>query len=287
MSASAITAAVAASVATALVVTWLARPESPTAPQNSAAMESAQRRLADELAELRARVDAIASAPRPAAADPAPAERTAAAVDSEQIAAAVEAYLRQRSAGATAPTGAGAKSSRFDLDADFALLAKSYFEDPTGWKKAFDAGAMDDVIKKFEALAKAAPNDPKVQMDLANAYLSYLQLDQSKWPLSLKADKVFDDILAMDDRHWEARFTKAMSYTFWPPVMGKQKDAISHFERLVQQQDGMPAEPYHAETYVYLGNLYETRGDSAKARETWSKGARRHPEHQELAKKLK
>ncbi len=287
MSASAITAAVAASVATALVVTWLARPESPTAPQNSSAMESAQRRLADEVAELRARVDAVVNAPRPAASDPAPAERTAASLDSEQIAVAVEAYLRQRSGGATAPTGVAPKGTPFDLDADFGLLAKSYFEDPTGWKKAFDAGVMDEVIKKFEALAKAAPNDTKVQMDLASAYLSYLQLDQSKWPLSIKADKVFDDILALDDRHWEARFTKAMSYTFWPPVMGKQKDAITHFERLVQQQDAMPAESHQAETYVYLGNLYEMRGDSAKARETWSKGARRHPDNQDLAKKLK
>jgi tetratricopeptide (TPR) repeat protein len=282
-------ASVLLAAGTAFVVTWLVRPQSPTEDQNRSAVASTQRRLGEELDELRARVEALANAPRPESAAQPAVERTAApAVSEAQIAAAVDAWM-QRHGGAPAPAGAAGATTAagFDLDADWPLLAKSYFDDPAGWKKAFAAGRMDDVIKKFEELAKAAPNDPKVQMELASAYLSYLQLDQSKWPLSLKADKVFDNVLALDDKHWEARFTKAMSYTFWPPVMGKQKEAITHFELLMQQQDAMPPESHQAETYLYLGNLYETRGDSAKAREIWRKGARRHPDNQELAKKAK
>ena len=92
-------------------------------------------------------------------------------------------------------------------------------------------------------------------------------------------------MLELDDRHWEARFSKAVSYTFWPEFLGKRKPAIQHFETLVAQQEAMPASPEQAQTYLYLGNLLQ-RTDPAQARELWSKGARRHPDNQELAKKL-
>ena len=76
---------------------------------------------------------------------------------------------------------------------------------------------MDEVIAEIEALAKANPNDPQAQMNLAHAYMAYLQMDSSKWDMSMKADKQYDKVLDLDENHWEARFTKAVSYTFWPP----------------------------------------------------------------------
>ena len=111
-------------------------------------------------------------------------------------------------------------------------------------------------------------------------------MDQSKWELSMKADKVFDKVLALDDKHWEARFTKAMQYTFFPDFLGKKKDAIAHFETLVRQQESMPVDAIQAQTYLYLGNLLEYR-DPQKAKEIWQKGARRHLDNQELQKRAK
>jgi tetratricopeptide (TPR) repeat protein len=237
---------------------------------------------------LQQRLDAVANAPAPVTAAPAAQRSEVAAPSEAQIAAAVEAYLSQRGGGAkdAAAQAAGAGKPGFDLAADFqSLVGTNYWENTETWKKAFAAGRMDEVIKQFEALAAAAPNDTAVQMNLANAYMAYLQMDQSKWQLSMKADEVFDNVLALDDKHWEARFTKAVSYTFYPDFLGKKKDAITHFETLVQQQESLPIERGHAETYLYLGNLLEAR-DPARAREIWQKGARRHPDNQELGKKL-
>ncbi len=243
--------------------------------------------LKKQHAALSARLESLANAPSTASV-PLATERVAVpTVSEEQIAAAVAAYMTKRGeVGSAGAAGVGAADAAFDLDRSFGELAKSsYWDNTEAWKKAFASGRMDELIAKFEAAAKANPNDAKVQMQLASAYLGYLQMDNSKWQLSMKADKVFDTVLALDPTHWEARFTKAVSYTFYPDFLGKKKDAITNFETLVQQQESMPVEASQAQTYLYLGNLLEAR-DPAKAREVWARGARRHPDNQELQKRL-
>lgn len=217
--------------------------------------------------------------------------RRSAAVSDEQVQAAVAAWFARRDgapagvAGAASATG-DAAAATFDLDRDFAaLVGTNFWNAGAAWKKAFAAGRMDAVIAKFEELAAAAPNDPKAQMDLASAYIAYLQMDSSRWQLSGKADQAYDRVLALDDHHWEARFSKAVSYTFYPDFLGKKKDAIAHFQTLVQQQESMPVEASQAQTYLYLGNLLEAR-DPEQARQVWAKGAQRHPDNQDLKKRL-
>ena len=144
---------------------------------------------------------------------------------------------------------------------------------------------MEEVLAELEALAKADPQNVDAKMALANGYMAYLQMDQSKWQLSMKADAAFDRVLAIDERHWEARFTKAVSYTFWPEFLGKRKEAVSHFETLVAQQESMPVEAHHAQTYLYLGNLLEAK-DPEQARAMWRRGSQRHPEDQALRERL-
>ncbi|MFN9706029.1 MAG: tetratricopeptide repeat protein [Planctomycetota bacterium] len=234
--------------------------------------------------QLTARLDALAAAPAAARSEP---ERTGPVAPSDQqVAAAVEAYLRQRGNGAAAEAAAGGAAAAFDVDAEFAALkGTDFFGNPAAWKRAHAAGKLDEIVARFEAQAKANPGSPDAQMQLAKAYLAYTNIDPSKYEFSLKADGAFDKVLELDDHHWEARFTKALSATFWPEFLGKRKPAIAHFETLVAQQEAMPASPEQAQTYLYLGNLLE-RTDPAKAREMWAKGARRHPDSQELAKKL-
>ena len=236
--------------------------------------------------QLTARLDALAAVPAAAAARSEPERTGAVAPSDQQVAAAVEAYLRQRGNGAAAEAAAGGAAAAFDVDAEFAALkGTDFFGNPAAWKRAHAAGKLDEIVARFEAQAKANPGSPDAQMQLAKAYLAYTNIDPSKYEFSMKADGAFDKVLELDDRHWEARFTKAVSYTFWPEFLGKRKPAIVHFETLVAQQEAMPASPEQAQTYLYLGNLLE-RTDPAKAREMWAKGARRHPESQELAKKL-
>lgn len=273
----------AAATATAFAVRGNeASPDAQALPQLQRVVEE----LRASQQAMQQKLDALAAAPAPATASGPALDRKEAGIPVAQLAAAVEAYLQKRGSGTAAPAAADASTPTFDMDTEFAeLVGKDFWSNPAAWRKAFAAGRMDEVIAKFEALAAANPKDTKVQMDLARAYMAYVQLDQSKWQNSMKADGVFDKVLALDDKHWEARFTKAVSYTFYPDFLGKKKDAISHFETLVKQQDQMPAQPYEAQTYLYLGNLLEAR-DPARAKEMWAKGAARHPDSQELAKKL-
>lgn len=275
----------AAAAATAISVAL--RPNATPAPatDSAATLQREVAALQEAQAELRRQLAAIKDAP-PAAPAPRAVERVELpTVSTEQVAAAVEAYLSKRSGGAV-PDAASAAAA-FSLETDFPqLVGSSIWDNPDIWKRAHAAGVMDEVIKQFEAEAAAYPNDTKKQMELARAYNSYLQMDSSKWPLSAKADQVYDHVLELDSKHWEARFSKAISYTFYPDFLGKKPDAIKHFELLVEQQESMAVGPDQAQTYLYLGNLLEQR-DPARAQEIWARGARRHPDNAELIKKAR
>jgi len=287
-SVSIILASIALSSVGAVVVSLALRPAdtSPVTAASFADLQSTVAELTKANTALQGKLDAMARQAAPAVM--LENDRTAVpAVSNEQVAAAVEAYLKRQGSANGAVAAGGDGKPTFDLDADFKkLVGASYWEGDNAalWKKAFAAGRMDEVVKQFEDIAKANPTDIPSQMNLANAYMAYLQMDQSKWQMSMKADGVYDNVLALDNTHWQARFSKAVSYTFWPDFLGKKKDAISHFETLVEQQEKQPVEAHHAQTYLFLGNLLEQR-DPAKAKEIWKKGARRHPDNQELVKK--
>jgi tetratricopeptide (TPR) repeat protein len=83
-------------------------------------------------------------------------------------------------------------------------------------------------------------------------------------------------------RSWDARFAKAVSLSFWPPLLGKQNEAIKNFEVLVEQQAGQPQKPEYAQTYWALGNMYTQSGDKAKALATWQQGLALYPGNAQL-----
>lgn len=271
-------------VGVSAAVTLALRPAEPVAPavdrnlsQAIAELQQAQRALQQQLATL--------AVPHPERSGAGADERIAVPqLEPAAVTAAVEAYLRRRGAGSPGETAA-AGAEGFDPERAYGeLKGSSYWDQPDAWKRAFASGRMDELVAQFEAAAKANPNDPKTQMQLVSAYLAYNQMDPSKWNLSMKADGVLDKVLDLDPAHWQARFTKAVSYTFWPEFLGKKGEAITHFEKLVQQQASMPVEASQAQTYLYLGNLLEAR-DPARARAVWAQGAARHPENQELQQK--
>ncbi len=259
----------------------LLAPEAPIAPA-TAGLESQLAELQRAHAVLQQELAALRTAAPAAVAAPATAERTAASLPAEAVAAAVEAYLRQRG-GSAADAVAGAPT--FDIEHDFAALGETdFWSKPDLWKRAFAAGKMDEVIARYEALAKADPKNVEAKMDLAKACIAYMQMDPTRWQLSMKADRAYDDVLDLDETHWEARFSKAVGYTFWPEFLGKKKAAVEHFEILVQQQELQPPTDSQAQTYLYLGNLLEEK-EPERAREVWRRGAARHPGNAELRQK--
>jgi tetratricopeptide (TPR) repeat protein len=152
------------------------------------------------------------------------------------------------------------------------------------------AGRVDDVIAMMAEAAKADPSNPDRKVDVALSLLSKLrngkvsQMEQAT--LGMAADKALDEALALDDQHWDARFNKAISLSFWPPVMGKQPEAIQHFETLIDQQGRGAPQPHHAQTHLWLGNLYQQSGKSELARKTWAAGLELFPGSESLQERL-
>jgi tetratricopeptide (TPR) repeat protein len=280
---------IATSIVAAAGTAWaLRRDHDPVPPSGNDAIALEVANLEKDLQRLREEMVRPATGSTPVDAG---AERTAqATMTDEQFAAHMLRYTHRTNTDAPADQLAAAAARGPGFDAKRAweeLRGTTFWTKGDAWRRLHKDGQLDAVIAQFEAAAKANPNDVDIQMQLANAYMSNLQLEPSKGPdLGVKADAQYDKVLALDENHWEARFGKAVSYSFWPAFTGKPKEAIVHFERLVAQQETMPVAEGQAETYLFLGNLLDQNGQSERAKEIWRKGVSRHPSHRELRRRL-
>jgi tetratricopeptide (TPR) repeat protein len=176
-----------------------------------------------------------------------------------------------------------------DLFAQLTAGDLSYEQREAVWRKAREAGAIDDLVEAFEDLAKSQPHVADVQVALGAAYLQKLFTvpDNEKGMLAVQADRAFDAALEIDPNNWPGRFSKAVSLSFWPAFMGKGSEAIKQFEILVDQQESSgTSKPEHAQTYLFLGNLYEQRGQTEEAKKMWQRGYDRFPASKELQERL-
>lgn len=205
----------------------------------------------------------------------------------------VDKFLEEAAAGDGLPKKtAGAMPASFDVRSTFELLTGqtiSWDEKEKLWNRVRDAGQIAAMVEAFEERARDFPEDANVQAELGYAYIQQLQSganQQEQGVLAFKADATFEKALKIDDHNWQARFLKATSLSFWPAVMGKQPEAIKHFEILLKQQEAQNAQPHFAETYVFLGNIYSQQGKMEKAQELWNKGLALFPNHAGLKKQI-
>ncbi len=215
------------------------------------------------------------------------------------IEAAVERILAERSLKVGEQTATGQEEAPPSADEKAAQLADalaklndpalSFDERTKLWGEYAKLGLMDDLVNYYEQLAANNPSNPDLQVAAGAAYLQKLFTVGSgpaagEW--AMKADGAFDKALALDEQHWDARFAKASSLAFWPPIFGKQPEAIAHFEILLKQQSGGPQKPDQVQTYLMLGNLYQQNGQLEKALSTWNQGLAAFPGNAELAKQI-
>ncbi|MFG0320556.1 MAG: tetratricopeptide repeat protein [Planctomycetota bacterium JB042] len=243
-------------------------------------LEQVDGRIAKALARAESPERAAARASGPAVAD------AGTVVESPLLAAA------ERDAAAAAEEAAEETEDEFDLEAFAARLRAGGMSDEEverAWRKIVAAGRVDDAIDLLEELAELHPNDPDLQAHLGSAYIQKLMTvpDLQRGEPAMRADAAFDAALKLDPQHWDARFSKAISLSFWPPIMGKQPEAIRQFETLLAQQEGSGApEPKHAQTYQFLGNLYLQSGQVDKAKEVFAKGLSSFPGNEALAQAM-
>lgn len=239
---------------------------------------------------------AIHEARAPQAASAAPA--ASARVSGAEIDAAVARWLEKNgpaanSNGVAAAGGADTRKSSAPQGSAAILAAlrdpqRSSAEKQKLWKQAREAGLLDELVGAFEKLAKENPSATS-EFELGQAYVEKIMtvpdLEKGQW--ATLADRAFDQALEFDSQHWGARFSKAVGLSFWPPIFGKQGEAISHFETLRKQQEqsgGVQAD--YAQTYQFLGSLYQQQGKSDKAAEVWQAGVKLFPDNEQLKKLL-
>ncbi len=158
------------------------------------------------------------------------------------------------------------------------------------WAKIREEGLVKEAIAALEAEVESNPDNADLLTELGYAYVQPIFSGAAAGPeagiWSMKSDATYDRALAIDPEHWDARFSKAVSYSFWPPVMGKQGEAIKHFETLIEQQGNRPREDRFVQTYQFLGNLYAQTGKQAEAEAAWRKGLAEFPNDTQLKKSL-
>jgi tetratricopeptide (TPR) repeat protein len=283
---------VALSAGAALAVVQFAprSEEKPAAPATDPRLDrlaQSQESLAEMMKELQGRLERI---------DVAKGRVEQPAILDEQVAAAVAAYFARAGApkGAANAAGKGDEIEKpFDVDAAIRELAvegvtEEQFNEV--FRRAREAGKLDALVEHFATVAKENPNNADAQVAAGAAYLQKLfgvnDLEKGTW--AMKADAAFDAALKIDERHWDARFAKATSLSFWPAALGMQGKAIEHFEILRKQQESQGfTKPSWVQTYQFLGNLYEQTGKADKALETRQAGLRLFPDNTDLKERVK
>lgn len=211
-----------------------------------------------------------------------------------ELIARIEELERLQRAAGSAPSvtgGAGASidlgSSGLDREEFEALRQRVWSGEATPddearfWELARTTGALDDLMKELEQAVATAPRDVDAKMHLASAYTAKLLTvpdgpERGAW--AAKAEAQWGKVLELEPEHWEARYSRAFSWSQWPPFLGKGPAAIKEFEKLVDQQRGMTPEPQQANVYLQLSQLYRSQGNVERANETLRTGLERHPD---------
>lgn len=236
--------------------------------------------LEASVASLTGKIDAALSAP--------PAQRVEAGVSEEALRAAIEAYFAENEVAEVTAESADALAFEDAAGAFELLQGLGVDESQELWKRLVEAGLDEEVLALFKAAAEADPTNAEAQLALGQAYLGRVQ--QAQGPEAGKyatlADNALDAALEVDPQHWEARFTKAVALSFWPPIFGKQGQAVAQFETLIEQQSQLPVQDHFADTHLMLGNMYQQMGQTEKAIAAWQSGLQQFPGHAELSQQL-
>jgi tetratricopeptide (TPR) repeat protein len=233
--------------------------------------------LAERLAGLERKFDALAAMSRAAAVpavrpSPGPMEEPATRPGSPPAAAAervaaVDALLARMKT---------ERLSEADMDRLWELLPGS--------------GREDSAIAAFREYAAAHDGDADAWYGLGAALTSKLIGGQVSFleqgALSTQAEAAFSRALTADEDHFGARYSRAVSWTFWPESFGKGADAIRDFEVLRERHRGDASMGAMEDVYLKLAVQYRKSGDPKKAEEVLREGLQTFPDSPSLRKQL-
>ena len=195
-------------------------------------------------------------------------------------------------AASSAPAVAPGRQLRLGLDQSIATLLSpqvGFEQKQTTWKQLRKAGKLDPVIVDLEQRAADEPQSADTAAALGQAYFqkcAAIDDIREQAILIMKADEAFETALKLDASNWEARYTKAVAMSYWPPELNKGNEVIDQFRTLIEQQETQPPQPNFARTYTRLGEQYAKTGHPDDAARVWQRGAALFPQDEDLKKKL-
>lgn len=158
------------------------------------------------------------------------------------------------------------------------------------WDQFNSTNTLD---RALAILAERTQSDPSLPEPFAALGMGYLRKCgmikdvREMGILAMNADKAFEQALELDPKNWEARFTRAVAMSFWPPELNKGPEVLENFRTLIEQQETQVPQPHFAMTYVKLGEEYNKLGYSDFAQQVFSRGASLYPQNTELRSKVK
>lgn len=147
---------------------------------------------------------------------------------------------------------------------------------------------VDRAIGFFERLVKANPRVPNARVNAAFAYIDKIPTssDLRQALLGRSAIGQLSKVIEAEAT-WLALQTRGTVRLYYPNRFGQFRAAVADLERALSLVRAGPSRPYHARTYVSLGDAYYWRlHDAARARAMWSEGADRFPGHEGLRARL-
>lgn len=209
--------------------------------------------------------------------------------------AAIEAAVRDlvapealQSPQPPAPTWPGDAATAAEAAAQIAAVGPTSEAGAALLAEAAANGQLHELLTAMEERWAGLPDGVDKELDRGQSYYAAARafpnnVDGNWW---VDSDNAYAAALEHDPMNWDARYEKARNQSFWPTAYGGQAEAIRHFEVLAEQQEVRAPEGRFAQTYVWLGNLYDQQGRAADARAAWERGLALYPSHDGLRRKL-
>jgi tetratricopeptide (TPR) repeat protein len=149
------------------------------------------------------------------------------------------------------------------------------------------AREFDRAIGFFKALVSRHPTAQNASINLAMAYVDKIPTAKgmSQPFLGRDAIKQFGRVLTRGP-NWLAYYTRGLIYLYYKPFMRLTRPGVEDLERALALQRAEPRRPYHARTFVALGDGYWKLNDLARARKVWTDGQAEFPSDPALEARL-
>lgn len=162
-----------------------------------------------------------------------------------------------------------------------------YAEDKRANQDASRAAA-ERAERAFRALVTAEPKNADAHAGLGEA-IARCGIPHAGMTTIMNvvgnATGALEAALALDPKHWQARFTLSMVYLNMPAFLGKTDDAIRELETLRGQQGARADRPHYGLTWLRLGDAYAKAGRKGDAAAAYAGGAKLFPANGELQRR--